>query len=116
MKNEQCIFCDIVEKKMPAQIVLETDQVIAFKDIRPQAPVHLLIIPKIHIPTLNDLLPEHQALVGEMFLAAKSLAEQFGLSVPGYRTVFNCNRDAGQEVYHIHLHLLGGRQLFWPPG
>jgi len=116
MKTEYCLFCDIVERTQPAQIVHETDQVIAFKDIRPRAPFHLLIIPKIHIATLNDILPEHQSLIGEIFIVAKILAKQFGVSGTGYRTVFNCNRDAGQEVYHIHLHLLGGRQLFWPPG
>ena len=111
-----CIFCDIVEGKMKADIIYNSENVIAFKDIRPQAPVHILIIPKKHIPTLNDIKPEDKTLIGEMFLVAKEIAQKSGLSDNGYRTVFNCNRDAGQEVYHIHLHLLGGRRLHWPPG
>jgi histidine triad (HIT) family protein len=116
MKNDGCIFCEIIEGKRPATIVYQTEQVIAFKDIRPKAPTHILIIPKEHIPTLNDILPEHQNLIGEMFVVAKELANQIGFAEQGYRTVFNCNRDAGQEVYHLHLHLLGGRQFYWPPG
>ena len=111
-----CIFCDIVEGKMKADVIYNSETVIAFKDIRPQAPVHILIIPKKHIPTLNDIKPEDKTLIGEMFLVAQEIAQKSGLSENGYRTVFNCNRDAGQEVYHIHLHLLGGRRLHWPPG
>jgi len=111
-----CIFCDIVEGKMKADIIYNSDDIIAFKDIRPQAPIHILIIPRKHIPTLNDIKSEDKSLIGEMFLAAQTIAQKFGLSERGYRTVFNCNRDAGQEVYHIHLHLLGGRKLHWPPG
>ena len=116
MKAKNCIFCEIVQKKRTAAIVYETDRVLAFKDIRPQAPAHVLIIPKIHIPTLNDILPEHQELIGELFIVARDLARELNFAETGYRTVFNCNRDAGQEVYHIHLHLLAGRQLYWPPG
>lgn len=116
MKTGSCIFCEIVEGKQPANIVHQTENVIAFKDIRPKAPVHILIIPKEHIPTLNDIRSEHQSVMGEIFLVAKELAQKLGLAEPGYRTVFNCNRDAGQDVYHIHLHLLGGRQFYWPPG
>ena len=116
MNKNRCIFCDIVANKLNADIVYRSDSVIAFKDIHPKAPVHILIIPKEHIPTLNDLKPNHQNLIGEMFLAAQEIAQKFGLAENGYRTVFNCNRDAGQEVYHIHLHLLGGRQFHWPPG
>ena len=116
MNKNRCIFCDIVANKLNADIVYRSDSVIAFKDIHPKAPVHILIIPKEHIATLNDLKPNHQNLIGEIFLAAQKIAKKFGLAENGYRTVFNCNRDAGQEVYHIHLHLLGGRQLLWPPG
>ncbi len=116
MMSQNCIFCEIAQGKRPARIAHQTEKVIAFKDIRPQAPIHILIIPKEHIPTLNDLTPEHQDLIGELFLVAKELAQQLGIAEKGYRTVFNCNRDAGQDVYHIHLHLLGGRQFYWPPG
>ncbi len=116
MKSKKCIFCEIVQGEKPATIVHETDHVLAFKDIRPQAPTHILIIPKEHISTLNDLTTEHQNLIGEILLVATELAKKLGLAEPGYRTVFNCNRDAGQDVYHIHLHLLGGRQFYWPPG
>lgn len=116
MKSDHCIFCEIVQGKKPARIVYQSEKVIAFNDIRPQAPIHILVIPKEHIPTLNDITPQHQELIGEIFLVAKELAKQMGLADTGYRTVFNCNRDAGQDVYHIHLHLLGGRQFYWPPG
>jgi histidine triad (HIT) family protein len=95
-------------------IVYEDDRVLAFRDINPQAPVHILIIPKQHIATLNDL--DDPMLAGQILLTAKMLAKQEGLSADGYRTVFNCNQQGGQEVYHIHLHLLGGRQMTWPPG
>ena len=116
MNTEKCIFCEIVQGKKPAEIVHQTENVIAFNDIRPKAPVHILIIPKQHIPTLNDIKPEHQNVMGEIFLVVKELAQKLGLAEKGYRTIFNCNRDAGQDVYHIHLHLLGGRQFYWPPG
>jgi len=114
MRN--CIFCDIIEGNLNAEIVYDSENVFAFKDISPQAPVHVLIIPKKHIPTLNDIKAEDRLLIGEMFLVAQEIAKKFSLSNNGYRTVFNCNRDAGQAVYHIHLHLLGGRKLRWPPG
>lgn len=116
MKSNHCIFCDIVQGTKPAKIVYQSEKVIAFNDIRPQAPIHILVIPKEHIPTLNDIAPQHQDLIGEIFIVAKELAKQLGLADRGYRTIFNCNRDAGQDVYHIHLHLLGGRQFYWPPG
>jgi histidine triad (HIT) family protein len=96
--------------------VYEDDLVVAFRDLRPQAPVHLLVCPRKHIPTLNDLLPEHNPLVGHMFQIAKKMAEQFQIHQKGYRTVFNVNPGAGQSVYHIHLHVLGGRMFSWPPG
>ena len=114
--EEKCLFCDIIQKNIPAKIVHESEHVLAFHDIRPQAPVHILIIPKEHIATLNDIKSEHQNIIGEMFLVANKLAKDFGFSEKGYRTIFNCNHDAGQDVYHIHLHLLAGRRFHWPPG
>lgn len=113
---ENCIFCAIVAKKAPAEIVFEDDQVMAFRDKYPKAPVHILIIPRLHIPTINDLSSETAPLIGQIALVAKQIAAQEGLAQRGYRIVFNCNRDAGQQVYHIHMHLLGGRPLHWPPG
>lgn len=110
------IFLKIVAREIPADIVFEDDELLAFRDINPQAPVHILIIPKQRIPTLNDLTPEQQALVGKMVLTAQQLAVQEGIAEAGYRLLFNCNGDGGQTVYHIHLHLLGGRQMGWPPG
>lgn len=113
---DDCLFCKIVAGDIPADTVYENDQVFAFRDIDPKAPTHILIIPKEHIATTNDLAEAHKTLVGEMFLAAKEIAGQEGIADSGYRTVFNCNGDGGQAVYHIHLHLLGGRQMTWPPG
>ena len=111
-----CIFCQIINKKIPAEIVFENDRVIAFKDVNPQAPVHILVMPKIHIPTLNDLLPEQTELIGELIQVSKEIAKSNCIDKNGYRVGFNCNADAGQTVYHIHLHLLGGRTFSWPPG
>lgn len=111
-----CLFCKMLNKEIPADVVYEDDDVLAFNDINPQAPVHVLIIPRIHVATLNDLQAKHAEVVGKLFLAAKEVAKQKGLSEGGYRTVINCNEDAGQSVFHIHLHLLGGRQMDWPPG
>ena len=111
-----CLFCKIVNGDIPSKIVYEDDSVLAFEDINPQAPVHILIIPKIHIATANDIAAEHAAVVGNMFVAAKTIAEKLSISKDGYRLVMNCNQHGGQEVYHIHLHLLGGKQLTWPPG
>lgn len=111
-----CLFCKIIEQKIPAKIVYEDDLVVAFEDINPKAPVHILIIPREHIPTINDLNPQHEILVGHLFMVAKKLAEKLNIAESGYRTVINCNPDSGQEVYHIHLHLLGGRKFNWPPG
>lgn len=113
---DKCLFCKIVAGDIPADTVYENDQVFAFRDIDPKAPTHILIIPKEHIATTNDLAEAHKTLVGEMLLAAKEIAGQEGIADSGYRTVFNCNGDGGQAVYHIHLHLLGGRQMTWPPG
>ena len=111
-----CIFCKIIDKKIPATIVHENERLIAFNDIHPQAPTHILIIPKAHIPTLNDITDSDTHLLGEMIVTAKKLAHEQGLSENGYRLNFNTNKGGGQEVYHIHLHLLGGRQMTWPPG
>jgi len=110
------LFLKIIDRDIPADIVYETDDVLAFRDINPQAPTHILIIPKERIRTINDLEPDHSELVGKLFMAARELAEQEGISEEGYRVVMNCNRAGGQAVYHIHLHLLGGRQMGWPPG
>jgi len=106
----------MVRGDIQPDIVYQDDDVMAFRDVNPQAPTHILVIPKQHIATLNDLLPEHQELVGKLYLAAKQIAQQEGISGPGYRTVMNCNAEAGQSVFHIHLHLLGGRHMGWPPG
>ena len=110
------LFLKIIDRQIPADIVYENDDVLAFRDISPQAPVHVLIIPKQHIRTINDIEPEHEGLVGKLFTAAKEIAASEGLSEVGYRVVMNCNEGAGQSVFHIHLHLLGGRGLNWPPG
>ena len=110
------LFGKIIRREIPADIVHEDEYVLAFRDINPQAPVHVLFIPKTPIATLNDLQPEHAALVGKLVLAAAAYAKREGFAERGYRTVFNCNQDAGQSVFHIHLHLLAGRELSWPPG
>jgi len=111
-----CLFCKIIAGEIPAKKIYEDDHVFAFEDINPQAPVHYLIIPKQHIATINDLDSSHEALLGKMYLAAQQLAEQSGIAEDGYRAVMNCGAAAGQTVFHIHLHLLGGRPLSWPPG
>jgi histidine triad (HIT) family protein len=111
-----CLFCQIAEKKIPSDIIYEDESILAFRDIDPQAPTHFLVIPKEHIETLNDLTPEKSALIGEMVNRAKELAGKEGVAESGYRMVMNCNQDGGQSVFHIHLHLLGGRNLGWPPG
>ena len=111
-----CLFCRIVEGDIPAALVHQDESLVAFKDLNPQAPLHVLIVPKRHIATLNDLEPGDDALVGSMFRSAASIAREHGYSERGYRAVFNCNREAGQSVFHIHLHLLAGRGLMWPPG
>ncbi|MGQ9818987.1 MAG: histidine triad nucleotide-binding protein [Candidatus Kapaibacteriales bacterium] len=110
------IFSKIIHRQIPANIVYEDDQILAFKDIAPQAPVHILVIPKKEIPTVNDVSEEDIPLIGNLIFVAKKLAKEFGIDESGYRLVINCNRDAGQAVFHIHLHLLGGRKLSWPPG
>ena len=112
----QTIFDKIINREIPADIVYETEQVLAFRDINPQAPAHVLIVPKKPIATINDLSAADAELIGQMFLAAKQIASDLGVAESGYRTVMNCNRDGGQDVFHIHLHFLAGRQMDWPPG
>ena len=113
---KDCLFCRIIAGEIPGAIVHQDDELVAFKDINPQAPLHLLIVPRRHIPTVNDLTPDDDALVGSMFRRAAALAKEHGYDGRGYRTLFNTNREAGQTVFHIHLHLLAGRGLGWPPG
>jgi histidine triad (HIT) family protein len=113
---EDCIFCKIVKHSIPAKIVLENENIVAFEDLHPQAPTHILIIPKKHIATLNDTKPEDQGLLGELILTATAIAKDRHISSSGYRLVCNTNPGAGQSVFHIHFHLLGGRSLAWPPG
>jgi histidine triad (HIT) family protein len=110
------LFTKIINREIPADIVYESDDVLAFRDISPQAPVHILIIPKQPISTINDLRVGHTELVGKLFLAAATIAAEEGVAEDGYRVVMNCNKAGGQMVYHIHLHLLAGRQMGWPPG
>lgn len=111
-----CLFCKIINREVPASIVYEDERVLAFNDINPQASTHVLLVPKRHIPTLNDLQVDDDGIVGELVRRAAAIATERGIDAAGYRTVFNTNRDAGQTVFHIHLHLIGGRSLAWPPG
>jgi histidine triad (HIT) family protein len=111
-----CLFCRIVAGKIPATVVFQNDSVLAFRDITPQAPLHVLVIPTRHIASLNDLSRADDDLVGQLVRTAASIAQEHGFGEGGYRTVFNCNADAGQTVFHIHLHLLAGRKMTWPPG
>ena len=111
-----CLFCKIAAGEIPAELVYESDGVVAFRDINPQAPTHVLVIPRTHIATINDIEEGHQALVGSMYSAARQIAADEGIAEAGYRAVMNCNEGAGQSVFHIHLHVLGGRPMSWPPG
>lgn len=111
-----CIFCRIAAGQIPATMLYDDGEVLAFRDINPEAPVHLLIVPRRHISTLNDLNEADAALIGRLYLAGKQVAAELGVAERGYRTVINCNRDAGQIVFHIHMHLLAGREMGWPPG
>ena len=112
----ECLFCKMVAGDIRPDVVYENEHVLAFRDIHPQARVHILVIPKQHIPTLDDFPDDEPVLAGQLFGAVKKIAHQEGLNRDGYRTVINCRADAGQEVYHLHLHVLGGRRLGWPPG
>ncbi len=111
-----CLFCKIIDREIPADIVYEDDTVLAFNDLNPQAPTHLLIVPKQHIATLNDIEEGDLALVGRLQYTAAQLAAQKGFAEQGYRVVMNCNDQGGQTVYHIHMHLMGGRRFTWPAG
>jgi histidine triad (HIT) family protein len=111
-----CLFCKIAAGDIPATLVYQDEHLIAFKDINPQAPMHVLVVPRRHIATVNDLADGDDQLVGEMIRRAAAIAGEHGHDRRGYRTVFNCNADAGQTVFHIHLHVLGGRSFTWPPG
>ena len=110
------IFTKIINREIPADIIYEDDEFLAFNDINPQAPIHILIVPKKEIKTINDIHSEDTAIIGKLFLIAKKIAKQVDISEDGYRLVMNCNEYGGQSVYHIHLHLIGGRKLSWPPG
>lgn len=114
--EESCLFCKFASGAIKPAVVYETELVLAFKDLNPQAPTHVLIIPKRHIATINDLMLGDEGLVGELYLAAKEVARASGVAESGYRVAMNCGEGAGQSVLHLHLHLLGGRRLNWPPG
>ncbi len=111
-----CLFCQIAAGKIPAKLIYEDEQVVAFDDINPQAPHHKIIIPREHIATLNELSPKHADLVGRLILTGAKIAKELNISEEGYRILMNCNNHGGQTVYHIHAHLIGGRQMGWPPG
>ena len=113
MPND-CLFCRIVSREIPAKYVMENEHVVAFRDINPQAPVHVVVVPREHVASLNEA--DDAAMLGELSLAAAQIAKSEGIAESGYRTVVNTNRDAGQTVFHIHLHLIGGRGMAWPPG
>jgi len=110
------LFLKIISREIPADIVFENDDVLAFRDVNPQAPLHVLIIPKMRIRTINEMQPQNAELFGQLFLAARQIAKEEGVAEDGYRVVMNCNSAAGQTVFHVHLHLLGGRDFNWPPG
>ena len=112
----ETIFSKIIRKEIPADIVFEDEDILAFRDINPQAPHHILLIPKKEIATINDVESNDAELIGKIVIRAKLIAKELGFAEDGYRLVFNCNKHGGQDVYHIHLHLLGGRQMKWPPG
>jgi histidine triad (HIT) family protein len=109
----ECIFCKIIKKEIPAEIVYQNEEIMAFKDVEPKAPIHFLIIPKKHIPSVEDFKKEDRALIGELCLVARKLASEYKISGTGYRLIFNIGKDAGQTVNHLHLHLLGGKKLLW---
>ena len=113
---EDCLFCKIVNNEIPAELIFEDDRIVAFNDINPQAPIHILIIPKEHFASLNDIPEEKKDLMGHILLRARQIAQNLGIQENGYRIVLNTARDSGQEVFHIHFHLLGGRRMTWPPG
>jgi histidine triad (HIT) family protein len=116
MTDPDCLFCKIAAGEIEADIVHQTDQVVAFRDLNPQAPTHILVIPRKHIATINNIAESDADEIGQLFVAAKWIAAEEGIAEPGYRVVMNCNAGAGQTVFHVHLHVLGGRQFNWPPG
>ena len=111
-----CLFCKIARKEIPAKLLFEDEDVVAFEDINPQAPVHALVVPRKHIPSLNELAPEDDALVGKMARVAAGIAKERGVAEAGWRSVVNVGREGGQLVFHVHMHCMGGRPMFWPPG
>jgi len=116
VEKDECIFCKIIKKQIPSDIVYEDDKVIGFKDISPEAPVHVVIVPKKHITDLNCLKKDESEIIGHIFMVAREIAKTLGVAEDGYRIVNNCGRQGGQTVGHLHFHLLGGRMLKWPPG
>ncbi len=116
MSTDNCLFCKILEGEIPAELIYESDTAVAFRDINPQAPIHALVIPRKHISTINDIDVDDEAIIGSLYSAARHIAAAEGIADEGYRAVMNCNEGAGQSVFHIHLHVLGGRRLDWPPG
>jgi len=114
--SDSCLFCRIVEREVEADLVYEDDAVVAFRNIHPQAPVHVLIVPRTHLPTANDVRETHTGVISALFHAATKIAVDQGIDQSGYRLVMNCQEGAGQSVFHIHLHVLGGRRMHWPPG
>ncbi len=114
--KSECLFCQIIGRKIPAKIIYENEKVLAFHDINPQAPVHIIVIPKNHIERVSDLKRENAGWGAELILAANKIASDLEIKDSGYRLIINCNKDAGQAVFHLHLHLLGGRKMDWPPG
>lgn len=114
--DPNCLFCKIVAGEIPSDIVYQDDKVVAFSDIKPEAPVHVLIVPRRHIPAISELDEADASVMGELFLAAKKVAKALGINESGYRLVVNNGPDAGQDVFHVHMHLLGGRLFGWPPG
>ncbi|UCC40998.1 MAG: histidine triad nucleotide-binding protein [Candidatus Aminicenantes bacterium] len=113
---ENCIFCKIIDKEIPSEIVFEDERIIAFNDINPQAPIHILLIPKEHFASLNNIPEGKKDILSHILLKARQIAQQEGIAENGYRIVLNTEKDSGQEVFHIHFHLLGGRRMTWPPG
>lgn len=116
MSKDDCVFCRIAKKSIPSKLVFEDDDILAFEDINPQAPVHIVVISKAHVERVSELSDKDALLAGKMVMAAKKIAKQRGVEGSGYRIVINCNKDGGQAVFHLHLHLLGGRAMAWPPG
>ena len=116
MSSNNCLFCKILDGEIPAELIYESETAVAFRDINPQAPTHALVIPRKHISTINDIEQDDQAIIGSLYTAAREIATTDGIADDGYRAVMNCNEGAGQSVFHIHLHVLGGRRMGWPPG